>query len=106
VKFLFDEDVPIEAARSVRQAGHEVLLVAEMLGTRTDDPDVWYHAVLTKSIVVTCNRQDFLKLAGTEPATGLVIRKRRRTHQAECNRLLRLLDSAGEAGMTCNINFA
>jgi predicted nuclease of predicted toxin-antitoxin system len=106
VKFLFDEDVPIEATRCARQAGHEVLLVVETLGTRTDDADVWFHAVLTNSIVVTCNRQDFLKLAGTEPATGLVILKRRRTRQAECNHLLQLLASAGENGMKCNINFA
>lgn len=73
---------------------------------RTDDADIWYHAVRTNSIEVTCNRQDFLKLAGTEPATGLVILKRRRTRQDECNHLLRLLASAGEPGLKCNINFA
>lgn len=70
MRFLFDEDVPIEAVRSVRQAGHEILLVAESLGMRTDDANIWYRAVRTNSIEVTCNRQDFLKLAGTEPATG------------------------------------
>ncbi|MGA2174224.1 MAG: DUF5615 family PIN-like protein [Verrucomicrobiota bacterium] len=106
MRFLIDEDVPVEAVRSVRQAGHEVFLVAETLGTRTDDVDVWYHAVHTKSIVVTCNRQDFLQLAGTEPATGLIVLKRRRTRQAECSHLLQLLASAGETGLVCNINFA
>src|SRR5271170_6716752 len=99
VKFLVDEDVPIETARCVRQAGHEVLLVAETLGTRTDDTDVWYEAVQIQCIVVTCNRQDYLLLAGTAPATGLIILKRRRTRQAECKRLLQLLASAGEAGL-------
>jgi predicted nuclease of predicted toxin-antitoxin system len=106
VRFLVDEDVPIEVARSVRQAGHEILLVTETLGTRTDDADVWYHAVQTQSIMGTCNRQDYLQLAGTEPATGLIILKRRRTRQSECNRLLQLLVSAGETGLKCNINFA
>jgi predicted nuclease of predicted toxin-antitoxin system len=106
VRFLIDEDVPIEATRCVRQAGHEGQLVAETLGTRTDDADVWYHAVQTESIVITCNRQDFLQLAGTEPATGLIVLKRRRTRQAECTRLLQLLASAGETGLKCNINFA
>jgi predicted nuclease of predicted toxin-antitoxin system len=106
VRFLVDEDVPIETARCVRQAGHEVLLVAETLGTRTDDADVWYHAVQTQSIVVTCNRQDYLLLAGTEPVAGLIILKRRRTRQSECNHLLQLLVSAGETGLKCNINFA
>jgi predicted nuclease of predicted toxin-antitoxin system len=65
-----DEDVAIEAARCLRQAGHEVLLVPEVLGVRTDDVDIWRYAVETQSIVVTCNRQDFLELAGTEPPTG------------------------------------
>jgi hypothetical protein len=74
-----DEDAPIEAIRRLRHARHEVSLVSETLGTRTDDADVWNHAIQIESIVITCNRQDFLKLAGTEPATGLVILKRRRT---------------------------
>jgi predicted nuclease of predicted toxin-antitoxin system len=106
VKFLMDEDVPIEAARCLRQAAHEVLLVADALGIRTDDADVWRHAVQTQFIVVTCNRQDFLPLAGTEPATGLIILIRRRTRQAECSHLLQLVASAGETGLKCNINFA
>ena len=101
-----DEDVPIEATRCLRQSGHEVLLVAESLGTRTDDTDIWYHAVQTQFIVVTCNRPDFLQLAGTEPATGLIILIRRKTRQAECARLLQLLAGAGETGLKCNINFA
>jgi predicted nuclease of predicted toxin-antitoxin system len=73
VKFLLDEDVAVEAARCLRQAGHEVALVADALGTRTDDVDIWRHAVRTDAIVVTCNRQDFLALAGQTAE-----RKRRR----------------------------
>jgi predicted nuclease of predicted toxin-antitoxin system len=98
--------VAVEATRCLRQAGHEVLLVTEVLGVRTDDVDIWRHAVQTQSIVVTCNRQDFLELAGTEPATGLIILNRRRTRQAECRHLLRLLTNAGEVGLKRNINFA
>jgi predicted nuclease of predicted toxin-antitoxin system len=101
-----DEDVAIEVARCLQQAGHEVSLVAETLGLRTDDVEVWHHAVRTASIVITCNRQDFLQLAGTEPETGLIVLKRRRTRQAECRHLLELLATAGEAGLTGNINFA
>ena len=70
MKFLVDEDVAIEAARCLRQAGHEVLLVPEVLGVRTDDVDIWRHAVQTQSIVVTCNRQDFLELASTDQPPG------------------------------------
>ena len=108
MRFLVDEDVAVEATRCLRQAGHEVLLVTEVLGVRTDDVDIWRHAVQPQSIVVTCNRQDFLELAGTEPATGLIILvlNRRRTRQAECRHLLRLLTNAGEVGLKRNINFA
>jgi predicted nuclease of predicted toxin-antitoxin system len=106
VRFLVDENVAIEAARCLRQAGHEVLLVPEVLGVRTDDADIWRHAVQTQSIVVTCNRQDFLELAGSEPATGLITLNRRRTRQAECRHLLQLLAKSGEGGLKGNINFA
>ena len=70
MKFLVDEDVPLDAARCLQQAGHEVFLVTETLGVRTDDVDVWLAAVETKAVVITCNRQDFLELAGTSPETG------------------------------------
>jgi len=106
VRFLLDEDVAAEVARCLQQAGHEVERVAEVLGFRTDDVDLWRHAGRTGAIVVTCNRQDFLELAGAEPATGLIILKRRRTRQAECRHVLRLVANAGAAGLTGNISFA
>ena len=83
-----------------------MLLVAEVLGARTDDVDIWRHAVQTQAIVLTCNRQDFLELAGPEPPAGLIILNRRRTRQAECRHLLQLLANAGAAGLAGNINFA
>jgi len=106
VKFLVDEDVAVEVTRCLQQTNHEVSLVAEALGVRTDDVDIWHHAVRTEAIVITCNRQDFLELAGTAPEAGLIILNRRRTRQAECRNRLQLLASAGEAGLQKNINFA
>lgn len=106
MKFLIDEDVAIEVARCLRQEGHEVELVFETLGPRTSDEQIWACAVRTRAIVITCNRDDFLKLAGTEPTTGLIILNRRRTRQTECRNVLRLLTSAGEGGLRGNINFA
>ena len=106
MKFLVDEDVAVEVTRCLQQAEHEVSLVAEVLGVRTDDVDIWHHAGRTEAIVITCNRQDFLELAGTAPETGVIILNRRRTRQAECRHLLQLLASAGEAGLKNNINFA
>jgi len=106
VKFLVDEDVAMEVVRALRQAGHEAQLVFEVLGARTPDEQVWARAVGAGQLVVTCNRDDFLRLAGAAPETGLIILNRRRTRQAECRRLLQLLQSAGEAGLQRNINFA
>ncbi len=106
MRFLVDEDVAIEAVRCLQQAGHEVSRVAEVLGARTDDVDVWHYAVRAEAIVVTCNRQDFLELAGSQPETGLIILNRRRTRQAECGHLLQLLAKAGDAGLNRNVNFA
>jgi len=99
VKFLVDEDVPVEVARSLQQAGHETALVAEVLG-------IWHHALRNGFIVVTCNRQDFLRLAGAAPETGLIILNRRRTRQAESRHVLDLLSRAGESGLSMNINIA
>jgi predicted nuclease of predicted toxin-antitoxin system len=106
VKFLIDEDVAIEITRCLLNAGHEVLEVGQTLGFQTDDVDIWHFAIRSEAIVVTCNRQDFLTLAGTAAETGLIILNRRRTRESECRHILELLLKAGEAGLRNNINFA
>lgn len=106
MKFLVDEDVAIEVPRCLEQQGHEVFLVTEVLGVRTDDVDIWHHAIRNNCIVITCNRQDFLALAGTSPETGVIILNRRRTREAECRHVLDLIKGAGESGLMNNINFA
>jgi predicted nuclease of predicted toxin-antitoxin system len=106
VKFLVDEDVTVEVLRCLQHQGHEAQLVFEVLGPRTPDNLVWDHAVRTDALVVACNREDFLKLAGTAPQTGLIIVNRRRTRQAECRKILDLLRNAGETGLRRDINFA
>ena len=79
---------------------------SEVLGVRMDDIDIWRSAVVSTAIVITCNRQDFLQLAGTAPETGLIVLNRRRTRQAECRHVLELLATAGESGLVGNITFA
>jgi predicted nuclease of predicted toxin-antitoxin system len=106
MKFLVDEDVAIEVARCLQKAGHEAQLVAAVLGVQTDDVEIWQHASRTDAIVVTCNRQDFLELAGSAPATGLIVLNRRRTRQAECRHILDLIARSGESGLRNNVNFA
>ena len=104
--FLIDEDVPVEVARSLGQAGHEVLLAAKVLGRGTPDSMVWQFAVEKSATVVTCNRMDFPNLAGKSPATGLIIPQRRLSRQAECRSILELVSAGGESGLSRNINFA
>lgn len=106
MKFLIDEDVAIEVVRFLRRSGHQVEEVFDVLGSATPDPAIWQHAVQTGAIVITCNRDDFLKLAGEDPATGLIVLNRRRTRQSECNHISALLARAGETGLAFNINFA
>jgi hypothetical protein len=56
--------------------------------------------------LVTCNRDDFIKLAETQRDRGIVVIIRRKTRAAARAALLRLLERAGESGLKDNINFA
>jgi predicted nuclease of predicted toxin-antitoxin system len=106
VRFLLDEDVPSDIRRALRNAGHTVEIAFEVVGESMPDEAVWAHAVATKAIVVTCNRQHFLGLAGTNPATGLIVLGRKDKRQTEVSNILKLLKKAGPSGLEGNINFA
>ena len=77
------------------------LLLREVSDTAVLDC-AFYHGL----IVITCNRDDFLQLAQERPHHGIVIVIRRRSRAAERAALLRLIESAGAAGIVDNINFA
>lgn len=104
--FLFDHDVPDELGYFLRQLGHEVRRLREELPTNTSDADVLAHAARREWLLITCNRDDFLKLASAQTPTGIVILIRRRSRAAERAALLRLLQRAGPEGLHGNINFA
>jgi predicted nuclease of predicted toxin-antitoxin system len=104
--FLLDHDVPIEAARLLRREGHTALRIVECLPVTTPDAGVFAHAKAEGWFTVTCNRRDFLPLAEAGPHPGLILLIRRKTRQAECAHLLRLLRNAGESGLAGNVNFA
>jgi predicted nuclease of predicted toxin-antitoxin system len=106
VKFLLDHDVPDDVRRVLRQAGHEVDIVSERLERTASDHAVFDEAQKISAVLVTCNRDDFIDLARGRSHCGLIILIRRRTRIAECGKLLRLLDTAGETGIHENINFA
>ena len=104
--FLFDHDVPDDLGHVLRQLGHTVVLLREVLPTTTADSDVLAHAFAHRMMMVTCNRDDFLALAQNQPHHGLIVMFRRKSRTAERAALVRLLENAGEEGLANNINFA
>ena len=88
------------------QAGHTVVHVRVALAPDAADEEVFDHAVQHNLVLVTCNRDDFLRLTRGCPHAGLVILIRRRTRIAECARIVRLLNVAGVSGVSGNVNFA
>ena len=104
--FLLDHDVPAEIDRILVQAGHVVTRLADVLPTTSNDQEVLQYATAQRLILVTCNRDDFLHLARMRRHCGMIILIRRRTRIMECANILRLIEQAGTAGLTENINFA
>ena len=111
MKFLLDHDVPDEVEQLLRYWKHDVQRLREVLPVRTTDEVLFEFAQRAQRIIISCNRNHFLKLAREavekgNPLAGLIILIRRRTRQAECAHLLSLLRRAGEMGLTGNINLA
>jgi predicted nuclease of predicted toxin-antitoxin system len=106
VKFLFDHDVPDELAYVLQASGHEVQLLRTVLPVTTPDDDILRFACAREEVLVTCNRDDFLAAASRISHVGLIVLIRRRSRAQERAALMRLVDRAGEGGLTGNINFA
>ena len=106
MKFLFDHDVPDDMAFSLRALGHEVIKLRELIRPEIADEDVLRLAAEHDCVLITCNRDDFLKAAQRIPHVGLIVLIRRRSRAHERAALVGLLDKASEAGIRNNINFA
>ena len=106
MKFLLDHDVPIDVSYSLTELGHQVLRVPDVLDPSAEDCQVLEYAFRNGCVVISCNRDDFLKLAQAKPHNGIIFLIRRRSRGAERAALIRLIDSAGETGIRGNINFA
>jgi predicted nuclease of predicted toxin-antitoxin system len=106
VKFLLDHDVPDDLSYLLEQLSHDVTLLRKVLPGDSSDEAVLRFAHEAGCILLTCNRDDFLHLAATEPHNGVVIVIRRRTRGKERVALFRLLERAGETGLRNNVNFA
>jgi len=106
VTFLLDHDVPDDVSYLLRQLGHDVSLLRNVLPQDASDTTVLQFAHGSGGLLVTCNRDDFVQLATHEPHHGIVVIIRRRTRAAERAAVFRLLERAGEAGLKGNVNFA
>lgn len=106
MKFLLDQDVPEGLSYLLEQLGHDVVLLREAHTADASDEAVLQFAYESGSLLLSCNRDDFLHLATKKPHHGIVIIVRRRTRAAERAALYRLLQSAGENGLQNNVNFA
>jgi predicted nuclease of predicted toxin-antitoxin system len=106
VRFLFDQDVPDDLAHVLCQLGHTVVRLREVLPTTAPDSEVLAHAYANQMIMITCNRDDFVALGQNQPHHGIIVVFRRKSRTAERAVLVRLIESAGEQGLSNNINFA
>jgi predicted nuclease of predicted toxin-antitoxin system len=106
VKFLLDHDVPDDLTYLLEELGHEVMLLRKTLPGDSSDEAVLRFAHDTGCVLLTCNRDDFLRLAATNAHHGVVIVIRRKTRGDERAALFRLLERAGDTGLRNNVNFA
>lgn len=106
MRFLLDHDVPDDIVYALQALNHEVFRLRELMPTTAPDEAVLEFARQRDSVLITCNRDDFLALADRQRHAGMVILVRRRSRALERAALVRLLDKAGEAGIRGNFNFA
>ncbi len=71
MKFLLDHDVPDDLSYLIEQLGHDVTLLRNALPWNSPDAAILEFAHETGSVLLTCNRDDFLLLAETIPHHGM-----------------------------------
>lgn len=106
MKLLLDHDVPVALLGVLRREGHEAQRTVELLGAGAGDKEILSWAIRRELVIITCNRDHFLRLVKGKDHPGLIILVRRRSRVAEAAHLLALLRRAGETGIAGNINFA
>ena len=94
MNFLLDHDVPDELSYLLEHLGHQVDRLRDVLPRKASDAAALEYAFHRGLIVITCNRDDFLRLGRARPHHGIVIVIRRRSRAAE------------PEGLAGNINFA
>lgn len=71
MKFLLDHDAPAALTYLLRERGHDVSLLRDVIPTDTPDAEVLQFAIDKQAVLVTCNRDDFIELGSTRHITGL-----------------------------------
>jgi predicted nuclease of predicted toxin-antitoxin system len=104
--FFLHNDTSDNLTYLLRELGHEYRLVREVLGKEASDAEILALAYERGWVVITCNRDDYLTLARTNPHSGIIVLIRRKTRVGERAALVQLLNRAGEQGIRNNINFA
>lgn len=100
MKFLLDHDVPDDLTYLLHELGHNVLRLRDVVPPEATDPDVLQFAHDEGRLLVTCNRDDFMRPGQSLPHHGITVIIRRRTRAAERAALFLLLERAGETGLT------
>ena len=106
MKFLLDHDVPDDLTYLLHELGHDVVHLRDVLSREASDPHVLLFALEHGCLLVTCNRDDFVALAERQSHHGIIVIVRRKTRAEERAALFRLLQRAGEEGLSNNINLA
>ncbi len=106
MRFFLDHDVSAQVQWALNHAGHEVILLRDVLPVDAVDSDVMAKAFELGAFLVTSNRNDFLKLFEKRPCHGLLIVIRRNPPGLEGTNVVRCIQRAGEQGLRGNINFA
>lgn len=70
VRLYLDEDVPVQIAPPLRHAGFDVLTTREAGRLRTEDPDQLAFAARERRVLVTFNRDDFVRFTKQFAAEG------------------------------------
>ena len=95
MKFFLDHDVPTEVGRVLRQEGHEVIELRQVLPVQASDFEAFGYARDHDLFLITCNRDDFLPLAAEHSNPGMIVLVRRRSRHAECGHLLAFTNTCG-----------
>ena len=109
--FLLDHGVADQIGAALKQRGHRVAHLREVLAITSPDDEVLRFACENGRVVITCNRTDFIRLAEArfavgETITGLIVVFRQHKTRVEVRNVLRLIDRAGGDGILGNINCA